>query len=234
MEEFHQSVKATLYERAKKPFTGTFILAWIACNWKLLVAILFISEAYLDGITRIDYIDDLDLLKSTNLVWEPLGITIVALVFFGILNILAALLVVQFKNFQFTYIDKRTKVDAANYGKLLDQLKNIKDKWAKEIESINKSRADLTSSNNNYISKNNKLVGEANFLRKDLKEYEQKSQTYGEALKKASELLDSYKMYNVNIKKNRSLNKTMNTVTRHKALEEIVMDINKRHDDIIG
>ena len=67
MEEFHQSVKATLYERAKKPFTGTFILAWIACNWKLLVAILFISEAYLDGIDRIDYIDDLDLLKSTNL-----------------------------------------------------------------------------------------------------------------------------------------------------------------------
>ena len=125
MEEFHQSVKATLYERAKKPFTGTFILAWIACNWKLLVAILFISEAYLDGITRIDYIDDLDLLKSTNLVWEPLGITIVALVFFGILNILAALLVVQFKNFQFTYIDKRTKVDAANYGKLLDQLTKV-------------------------------------------------------------------------------------------------------------
>jgi hypothetical protein len=61
MEEFTQSVKATVYDRAKKPFTGTFILAWIAWNWKILVAIFFINEENLKDITRIDYIENLQL-----------------------------------------------------------------------------------------------------------------------------------------------------------------------------
>ncbi|MDB4157953.1 hypothetical protein N9609_00530 [bacterium] len=234
MEEFHQSVKATLYERAKKPFTGTFILAWVACNWKMLVAILFINETHLDGITRIAYVENLKVLNFYNLVGKPFVISVAAILLFNVFNLLASWVVLQFKNYQFTYIDKRTKVDAAAYGKLLDELKTIKVKWAEEIETINTSRADLASSNNNYISKNNKLVGEANSLRNDLKRYEQESNLYGGALKKASELLNRYREDHGPIKRTRKLYKTMNTVTRHETLEEIVMNTNKIYDDFIA
>ena len=196
MEEFHQSVKATLYERAKKPFTGTFVLAWIACNWKLLVAILFINEEHLDGITRIDYIEGLKLLDFSNLVWKPFGITVIAIVLFGIFNVLASLLVVQFKNYQFTYIDKRTKIDAADYGKLLDTLKNMTDKWAKEIESINTHRAKLNKSNSQYVNKISELNNEIDYFKESSDKYEKRAQAlssqsdlYREALKKASDLL---------------------------------------------
>jgi len=236
MEEFHQSVKATLYERAKKPFTGTFILAWIACNWKLLVAILFINEKYLSG-TRIDYIESLDLLKSTNLVWEPLGVTVAAIVLFGILNILASLLTLQFKNFQFTHIDKRTNIDAASYGELLDELKSIKEKWAKEIETLKLSRESLMKSNSEYINNYNILLKEANELKEGLKRIEPQSEDlltqsniYKEALKKASELLDRYKEDHGSVKRPRKLFKNMNKIEKSKTLEEIILGINKAYD----
>ena len=236
MEEFHQSVRATLYERAKKPFTGTFILAWIACNWKLLVAIFFINEDRLNG-TRIDYIESLHLLKSTNLVWEPLGVTVVAIVLFGILNILASLLVLKFKNFQFTHIDKRTNIDAGSYGELLDELKSIKEKWAKEIETLNTSRADLKSSNNEYILKNKIQNNEMDELQDKIDQYENstselnsQSNIYKEALKKASELLDRYIQDHGSIKRPRKLFKNMNKIEKSKTLEEIILGINKAYD----
>ena len=236
MEEFHQSVKATLYERAKKPFTGTFILAWIACNWKLLVAIFFINEDRLNG-TRIDYIESLDLLKSTNLVWEPLGVTVAAIVLFGILNILASLLTLQFKNIQFTHVDKRTKIDAASYGKLLETLKNIEDKWAKEIETLKLSRNSLMKSNSEYINNYNTLFKEANELQENFARSEQHANTletqsnlYKEALKKASELLDRYIEDHGSIKRARQLYKTVNKIEKSKTLDEIILGINKAYD----
>ena len=240
MEEFNKSVKSALSERLKNPFTGTFILAWIACNWKLLVAILFISEADLDGITRIDYIEGLDILTSTNLVCKPFGITVIAIVLFSIFNLLASLFIVQFKNLQFTFIDKRTKVDATSYGKVLDTLKNIEDKWAKEIELINTSRADLTSSNREYILKNNILIDEANKFKEDSDRYEQQSKTLGTisnlykgALHKASELLDRYREDYGPIKRARKLYKTINKIEKGKSLEERILDINKAYDGYI-
>jgi len=238
MEKFHQSVKATLYERAKKPFTGTFILAWIASNWKILVAILFINEEHLHGITRIDYIEELELIESTNLLWKPLGFTVVALVLFGTLNILASWLVVQFKNYQFTHIDKRTKIDATDYGKLLDELKNIKDKWAKEIESINTSRANLSKSNNNYDEENQKLKYEKNELKKALDQSENKlnylrsnADSYLLTMRKASEILDRYIEDHGTISRGRPLSKIINNLQKSKSLDEIILGINTIYDD---
>ena len=237
MEKFHQSVKATLYERAKKPFTGTFILAWIASNWKLLVAILFINEEHLDGITRIDYIEGLKILEPHNLVWKPFLITVVALVLFGILNILASWLVVQFRNYQFTNIDKRTKIDAADYGKLLEELKNIKDNWAKEIESINSSRASLMKSNNGYAAKFEQQNDEIHELKKALDQSKNKlndlrsnSDSYLETMMRAYELLERYIEDHGAIKKSRPLFKTINTLNAKKSLGEIIQDINKIYD----
>jgi septal ring factor EnvC (AmiA/AmiB activator) len=63
-------------------------------------------------------------------------------------------------------VDKRIKVDSAEYGKLLDELKNIKDKWASEIQSINTERTDLIKSNDEYIADNDNLNGELNNLKK--------------------------------------------------------------------
>ena len=240
MEEFNQSVKATLYEGAKKPFTGTFILAWIASNWKILVTILFINEEHLHGITRIEYIEKLELLGFSNLVWKPLVITVAAIVLFGIFNIFASLLVLKFKNYQFTHIDKRTKIDAADYGKLLDELKNIKDKWAKEIESINTSRASLMKSNNNYAVKFGDQNEEIRELKKALDQSEKKlndlrsyADSYLVTMKRASEILYRYKEDHGTIKRGRAISKTINNLKGNKSLGEIMLGIDKTYDDFI-
>ncbi|TGV02413.1 hypothetical protein [Flavivirga rizhaonensis] len=238
MQEFTQSVKATLYDRAKKPFTGTFILAWIAYNWKILVAIFFINEEHLKDITRIEYIENLQLLGINNLVWKPFGIAVVALIALGILNIITSWIVLQFKNFQFTYVDKRTKVDSAEYGKLLDELKNIKDKWANEIQSINTERTDLIKSNDEYIADNDNLNSELNNLKKQsyddqktINEMKSSNQLYQNTLTKASELLADYTSKYGTIKKDRTIANTLNKAHKSKPINDIVIIINKQHDN---
>lgn len=177
MEEFTQSVKATLYERAKKPFTGTFFLAWIAYNWKILVAIFFINEEHLNGITRIKYIENLQLLGINNLVVKPFGIAIVALIALGILNIIASWIVLQFKNFQFKHIDKRQKVDGEGFSNLLVKLRGINNEFSEKINSINKDRAKL-------IKDNRILSEDYTIIEKELEELKQKFSDVQEDRKK--------------------------------------------------
>ena len=238
MEEFTQSVKATLYDRAKKPFTGTFILAWIAWNWKILVAIFFINEENLKDITRIDYIENLQLLGINNLVWKPFGITIVSLIALGILNIIASWIVLQFKNFHFTFVDKRTKVDSAEYGKLLDELKNIKDKWANEIQSINMERTDLIKSNDQYKVDNGTLKSELNTLKKQsyndektINELTSSTQLYERILKKAGQLLADYTSKFGTMKKDRKIANIANKVPKSMSIKDIVNTIDKQYDN---
>lgn len=141
MEEYTKSVKAVLYDRAKKPFTGTFILAWIICNWKFLVALFFINEERLgEGITRIEYIQNQSLLTTRNLFWTPLLYTIGGLIFFSIFNYWTLLFLKIWKDLQFTKIDKKTKVDATDYAELLDEFTNSKSTFAKQIDSLNKEK----------------------------------------------------------------------------------------------
>jgi hypothetical protein len=238
MQEFTQSVKSTLYDRARKPFTGTFILAWIAYNWKILVAIFFINKEHLEGITRIDYIENLKLLGINNLVWKPFGIAVVSLIFLGILNIIASWIVLQFKNFQFTYIDKLIKVDSSKYGELLDELKTIKDKWANDIQSINLERTDLRKLNDEYINQNNDINTELSRLKERVPNYKNKinnlsltNDVYLTTLEEASELLAEYKSKHGDIKKDRTLENITNKVSGPiMSIEQIVDIINKQHE----
>lgn len=238
MEEFTQSVKATLYDRAKKPFTGTFILAWIAYNWKILVAIFFINEEHLKGITRIEYIEKLQLLGINNLVLKPFGIAVLAIILFGILNIIASWIVLQFKNFQFTYVDKRTKVDAADHGKLLDELRNIKENWAKEIQSINMDRSKLIESNGEYEMVNESLERELkaekeqlNDHKDSIKESTSYIKSYESALAKASELLEGYSSTHGSIEQDKTIEKIMNAAYKTIPIDEIVKYIDRLHDN---
>jgi hypothetical protein len=148
MEEYTKSVKAALYERAKTPFTGTFILSWIICNWKFLVSLFFISEEHLKkGITRIEYIENKGLLEISNLFWKPLLLTIGGLFFFSVFNYITLHFLKFWKNLQFEKVDKKINIDANDYGTLLDQLRNREDTFANQIDSLNKERATLFSEN---------------------------------------------------------------------------------------
>ncbi len=238
MEEFTQSVKATLNDRAKKPFTGTFILAWIAYNWKILVTIFFIDEEHLKGITRIDYIDKLQLLGINNLVLKPFGIAILALIILGILNVVASWIVLQFQNFQFEYIDKRTKIDSADYGKLLSELKNIKDKWADEIQSINQDRASLMESNSSFKLENDSLIKDNTKLNKDLAkaslELNNRLHTidsYEIALYKGYELLEKYNSQYGHVKKDRSFGRHRERTKNPFIIKDIITEIDNLHDN---
>jgi hypothetical protein len=238
MKEFTQSVKSTLYDRARQPFTGTFILAWIAYNWKILVAIFFINEEHLEGITRIDYIVNLNLLGINNLVWKPFGIAVVSLISLGILNTIASWIVLQFKNFQFTYVDKRIKVDSSKYGELLDELKNIKDKWANDIQSINSERTDLRKLNEVNVNENNDLNTELSRLKERFKDYKNKinnlnltNDVYLTTLEEASELLKEYRLEHGNIKEDRTIGNITNKVPGPTmSTEEIINIINKQYE----
>ena len=238
MNEFTQSVKSTLYDRARQPFTGTFILAWIAYNWKILVAIFFINEEHLEGITRIDYIESLKLLGINNLVWKPFGIAVVSLIFLGILNIIASWIVLQFKNFQFTYVDKRIKVDSSKYGELLDELKTIRDKWGNDIQSINLERTNLRELNEVHVNENNDLNMDLSGLKESLNDAKSKTNdlrltnnVYLTTLEEASELLTEYRLKHGNIKEDRTIGNITNKVSGPTmSTEEIIDIINKQYE----
>lgn len=238
MNEFTQSVKSTLYDRARQPFTGTFILAWIAYNWKILVAIFFINEEHIEGITRIDYIVNLKLLGINNLVWKPFGIAVVSLISLGILNTIASWIVLQFKNFQFTYVDKRIKVDSSKYGELLDELKTIRDKWGNDIQSINLERTNLRELNEVHVNENNDLNMDLSGLKESLNDAKSKTNdlrltnnVYLTTLEEASELLTEYRLKHGNIKEDRTIGNITNKVSGPTmSTEEIIDIINKQYE----
>tara|TARA_B110000503_G_scaffold138269_1_gene224152 strand:+ start:1413 stop:1865 length:453 start_codon:yes stop_codon:yes gene_type:complete len=146
--------------------------------------------------------------------------------------------VLQFKNFQFTYLDKHIKVDSSKYGELLDELKNIKDKWANDIQSINLERTALRKLNDEHVNQNNDLntalIGLKERLDDDKKKRNSLSSTnqvYLTTLEEAYELLAEYKSKYGDIKEDRTLENITNKVSGPiMSITDIVNIISKQYE----
>ena len=144
----------------------------------------------------------------------------------------------QFKNFQFTYLDKHIKVDSSKYGELLDELKNIKDKWANDIQSINLERTALRKLNDEHVNQNNDLntalIGLKERLDDDKKKRNSLSSTnqvYLTTLEEAYELLAEYKSKYGDIKEDRTLENITNKVSGPiMSITDIVNIISKQYE----
>lgn len=76
MKDIFMSVFKTSEERLKNPFIGTFLLSFIALNWKA-ISIIFISTQTIEN--KIDYITK-NYSKIENLLYYPLGISLIYIV----------------------------------------------------------------------------------------------------------------------------------------------------------
>ncbi|QKU72272.1 hypothetical protein HPY09_15185 [Vibrio cholerae] len=74
LEEFKKSFNSVLYERVSSPLYGTFIVAWVICNWKILYVTLFVSENEL-AFHKLKWIETYAL-NLSDLLYKPIISTI--------------------------------------------------------------------------------------------------------------------------------------------------------------
>jgi len=146
-QEVSSAFKATLYERAKRPFTGTFTLVWLTINWRIIVALFFTSEDSINQQTRITYITSLPEFEIWHLFYWPLIYSAVVLFAVGILNILALKLKSEFTKIEFKWSTKNKPVSAVVHNNLLTKMRTINQTWADNLETLTNSQAELSTKN---------------------------------------------------------------------------------------
>jgi hypothetical protein len=53
---FGESIVSTFKERTRSPFYGAFILSWLGCNWRILIALFWFDRSDLHGNNMVDFI----------------------------------------------------------------------------------------------------------------------------------------------------------------------------------
>lgn len=80
LDEIKKSISATLYKRATSPLYGTFIIAWLVWNWKILIVLFFTSAVELKGVNKFEYIES-NLLNAFNgILWPVVSTAVIILV----------------------------------------------------------------------------------------------------------------------------------------------------------
>lgn len=74
LEEFKKSFNSVLYDRVSSPMYGTFIVAWVFWNWKILYITLFVGETEL-AFNKLQWIETYALNQS-DLFYKPIISTI--------------------------------------------------------------------------------------------------------------------------------------------------------------
>ncbi|WP_299836100.1 hypothetical protein [uncultured Tenacibaculum sp.] len=251
VEEISQSIKATLYERAKKPFSGAFILTWLAYNWKIFAILFFMDEKLMLGYTKIGYVEYLKLLNWNNLIWYPFKAAIIGIIALGILNMIATTINLIYNNLQFEYIEKKKYVTPEEYGKLLDKLKKNNNQWdsyfeslTDEIKTLKELNLDLDKINKKLQIDKTGLSTEISMLKstisnlEDIKRDSRKkydtllsiNETYREYLYDSFEIIYSYQLEYGLIRKDTEAIKNSGQNPRSNGIEGILKNIKEAHD----
>jgi hypothetical protein len=75
--ELRKSINSILYQRVTSPLFGTFCVAWLVWNWKIVYTTFFIDENKIDK-NKIDYIVE-NFNGTEFLIWYPLLSTLILL-----------------------------------------------------------------------------------------------------------------------------------------------------------
>jgi len=183
------AIKATLYERAKKPFTGAFALSWCIINWKIIATLLFVSENNLKGKTRIEFIEENYLNWNDNF-WIPIIVSIVLILLLPILNLAALYIKNYFKKVEFKNILKKQPIDASQYADILDEKNKLQENFTRKIKSMN----DLSKKNTQDIVELNKRINDYENLESELEKYTDKYNKAYDLSRNYTTIIKEYRM----------------------------------------
>ncbi len=170
--EFRKSINSILYQRITGPLSGTFLLAWIITNWKIIYVTLFISQDKLTK-NKIDYIIE-NYWDNWHLICYPSIVTVILIVVYPLfsmgalwLNLMYNALALRIKNkVQKTQVlsveqslQLRQEID--NYriifhNRLADKDDEIKtlttkiENYEQKIKPFSQPLAELTGEKNSY------------------------------------------------------------------------------------
>jgi len=103
-DEITTSIKAALYDRARSPFFGAFVISWIAWNWQLIYYLL--SEDSSLGIFKRIWIINKHYTNWWNNLWLPLISSLFVFIVGSLLTIGFRYLQILFVNFRNEKIEK--------------------------------------------------------------------------------------------------------------------------------
>lgn len=181
MKEILQSIFKTSEERLKNPFIGTFIIAFIALNWKP-IAVFLLSSSPIEK--RIDFIAS-NFSDLWNILWAPL---IISIFYIGILPYLMLIFdkftFLAFKNrnknlYEVKKIDLDGKKDVAISEIELENLKSDykeKSDLNNQIKNLNRELEIRNANIENTNIENSNLRKEINEMQKIINESESRIQ----------------------------------------------------------
>ena len=225
MIEFSNAIKSALNERAKKPFTGTFALAWIVINWKIWFTLLFVNEMRLGGLTKTEFIKNNYINYWDNL-WTPI-ISAALLIFLIPLFNLGALFVKKcFDDFEFKKILKKTPVDGAQVALLLETQRNLKEEFTDRIKDLGVTNSNLETDIlalnkeiNDLEKDNEKYIGLIKISKKKEAQHNHDFNNVEDEYKTVAKIVSGYRDVVIELEKKSDL--TSNTKTKLEVLNAI-------------
>jgi len=173
LKDVTDSIKASLYERVTSPLLGTFTIAWLLENWKILLIIVSGDGSVYE---RITYIQS-NLLDYASILWRPLIISAIVLICYPFVA-LAPLVIWEFT--------KSIRVRIRNYYELgtpltIEQSRKLR----QELHDLTKRQfeyEELLSKANELLTQQKSLINQA--------EQSQKSTNQDPSLKEALKNID--------------------------------------------
>ncbi len=189
-DEISDSLKATLYNRSKSPFYGTFVIAWMGWNWQLLFTIF--GKGNQDFVKRIElakeYADWFD-----NLLW-PLLTASSAFIIGNILTSLFLRMKYKFSNYR---RDKIQKLDLLDEEQTAEVWKKINEK---EMQ-VNRMLTDKIAEIDSYKTINNGLTTSKAELEKEINSLNTVISNNKDKYENMSLENEQFNIENVNLKK---------------------------------
>lgn len=104
--DLRKSINSILYQRVTSPLFGTFFVAWLLWNWKIVYTTFFIDEDKIDK-NKIDYIVE-NFNDTEFLIWYPLLSTFILLTIIPFISNGAYWLSLKFEKWR---IDNKYKIE---------------------------------------------------------------------------------------------------------------------------
>lgn len=187
MKELLQTILTTSKERVSNPIIGTFILSWLAFNWRPLIFIFFANQKIED---KIKYIDS-NFSNISNLLYFPLITMVVYVLIIPYLNLIFEFLL-EYSRIKRNFISiskqkqlienkKELAIEEIKLEEAQTEFKERKNQ-NKLIEDLNKSiiakEDQLNIERERFNDLNRKIKDESSYLNKrfneDKKEFDEK------------------------------------------------------------
>ena len=237
--EWTRSINAILYQRISSPFWGSFLLGWIASNWKIIIVLFFTQSEEL-GLTKLEYIET-NLLGLNNMLWQPLIFAFV-IIFIGTALSYLVYLWSKWTESGFRKVkekyDGKKKINIEEAKELRITVNKEKDRYASIFKDLNENIEKLSIENVQLDEKNVQLDEKEKDTTKRLNDLQDRHKNLNEKVFKLTGENKEFKASRSNIKKMTShikaiVNKLRNGELRTKIAIKQFEDIDTSLETII-